>query len=353
VIERRGARCGARRSWWCALASLVLVTNALAQSESGTDVPLAQIAGPFTFAVVASATADGDRAAPTLLRATDDSPARFVVHFEMAAPSPASCANAALDRRHDLLDASSKPIVPVIAASEWADCGKASNDALERLGRVGDTLFSGEESLGQSRMPWFRQSAVPRFHRYRENLRWQAGRVMFATINLPNNNNNFHIGAGRNGEFEERVVANRAWLERTFRIASERRLAGVVLFIDAAPRFSMPLRAPDTHVRERDGYYEWKVALRDFAAAFKGKVLLVQSRVVAPLSRSAEFDHPLRDVAGHTIENLTRVAAPEASTDLRWLRIDVDPKEPQLFRVSIERVFDDPSGELYGAPRVK
>ncbi len=326
--------------------------SAAAQSEAG-DALQAGDDGAFSFAVVATDTGVDDRQTATLLHAIGDTPVRFVVHFDRTPPSPTSCADAQLDRRRSLLDASPKPVVPVVGTTSWAECGLPGVDPFERLQRVDDLLFGSDQSLGQNPMPWLRQSAVARFHRYRENLRWQAGRVLFATLNLPDNNNAFRFGAGRNGEFEDRSVANRAWLDRTFRLAKERRLAGVVLFIDASPRFTVPLRPPDLRARDRDGYYEWKLALREALASYKGRVLLVQNRHTQPGPRADAVDRPLRDAAGHPIDHLSRVAAPDGDGGPRWLRIDVDPASAQVFKIATERVFDDPSGELYGEPRVR
>lgn len=339
----------ARRSLagWVALAVVPAATAAPADVDGPVD------RGQVVFAVLASdTTTDPDRTA-LAIRAIDDGDARFVVHFERDGAAPTVCDDRGLERRRSLLDASAKPAVPVIGATEWAECAPSAGDPFERLQRVADAFYGSDESLGRDRMPWARESALPRFRRYRENLRWQAGRVLFATLNLPANNNDYRIGAGRNGEFEERVVANRAWLERTFRIATERRLPAVVLFVDAAPRFGTPLRMPDSRLRERDGYYEWKVAMRELASAFKGKVLLVQGRDARDLEAPPPLDHPLRDAAGHPVENLYRIAAPPLAVDGAWMRIDVEPTHATPFRVSMERVFDDPTGELYGPSRTK
>lgn len=327
------------------LSSLLAAHAAPGAVDDGQS---ASDAGSYSFAILGSVGSDNDRAVPRLLRAVGESPARFLVHFDQSTPSRDSCADAAVDRRRALLDTSVKPAIPVLAASEWADCGSAGGDPMERLARIGDLLFAGDQSFGQSRLRWLRQSAVPRFHRYRENLRWQVGRVLFATMNLPDNNNDFRIAAGRNGEFEERLVANRAWIERTFRIAAERRLAGIVLFVDAAPRFSVPMRAPDTRSRDRDGYYEWKLALRESVARFNGQVLLVQGRYAADLPRPNGPDRPLRDAAGHVIRNLTRIALPEGAGAAQWMRVEVDSRDANLFHIETERLFDDPTGELYG-----
>ena len=330
-----------------------VIAQAAPAADAGASVA---VPSAFSFAVMGSVIDESDRGTRAVLHAIDDSPARFVVHFGQSPPSSASCSAAGIERRRDALDANPKPIVPVVAASEWSACGGSGMDPAdpaERLARVGDALFGTDQSLGQSRLRWIRQSSVPRFHRYRENLRWQMGSVLFVVSNLPDNNNNFRFGAGRNGEFEERLIANRVWLERAFRLAVERRLAGIVIFVDAAPRFGLPTRAPDSSTHERDGYYEWKATLRDLASSFKGQVLLVQGHVVPRSPPLNESDHPLRDANGKPLAHFTRVALPDVSNGGSWLRIDVEPKNPNLFRIGAERVFDDPSGELYGPARVK
>ncbi len=342
---------------WRGLAFIAVscfASSAFPQPASSADAgAAAEASSAFSFAATGSVINESDRGTRTLLRAIADSPARFIVHFDLSPPSGAPCSAGDIERRREALDASAKPIVPVVAASEWSVCGGLASDPQERLARVGDALFGSEESLGQSRLRWARQSSVPRFHRYRENLRWQMGNVLFVVLNLPDNNNNFRFGAGRNGEFEERFVANRAWLERAFRLAIERRLAGIVIFVDAAPRFGLPMRAPDPRAPERDGYYEWKATLRDLTSSFKGQVLLVQGHVVPQSAPLTEPDHPMRDASGKPLSHFTRIALPDVSSNSTWLRIDVEPKDPKLFRISIERVFDDPSGELYGPARVK
>lgn len=338
-----------------AIAALVLSATLAHAQDEARDV---EEGGAYSFAVMSGGTSRGAEDSRATLQAIGRSASRFVVHFDADPPSREACSASGLDARRALLDASAKPAVPVVSAAEWADCGSGANeqgdgdrraeglDASERLARVGDALFASDQSAGVERLRWTRQSAQARFSRYRENVRWQYGRVLFATFNLPANNNNFRRGAGRNGEFEERAVANRAWLDRTFRIASERRVAGIVLFVDAAPRFAHALRAPDPTSGERDGYYEWKAHLVDLAQKFRGEVLIVQGD--GPRDDEAPPLHAIRDAAGRPIPHLMRMVVPEASGNARWVRIDVDSRRPSVFSVTRERVFDDPSGELYG-----
>ncbi len=332
---------------------VAVVAAAIAFAPSRAQPEAGDARASFMFAVAGSNVADGERRAVAPLRAIGDSPAAFVVHFDLSTASRESCSLVHLVRLRDVLETSAKPVVPVVSASQWSNCDGVSTEADERLARVGDTFFGGDESLGQARLRWVRQSAVPRFHRYRENVRWQTGNVLFVAINLPDNNNNYRLAAGRNGEFEERSIANRIWLERSFRIAAERRLAGIVLFVDAAPRFGLPMRPPDSHSRERDGFYEWKLALRELVGAFRGQVLLVQSRLVAEGRRPPDLDHPLRDEAGKPLTNFARIALSDGTSDTGWLRIEVEPKNPALFNAARAPLFDDPSGELYGPARVR
>ena len=338
-----------------------LVVNAAAAAQSdarppnpGLSSPASETQGAFSFALVGTGTEDlvESEMLANLLRAVDASSAQFVVHFDAGNGKSASCSDAALASRKAALDASAKPVVPVAGAGDWSACAALRTDPIERLNRLRELTFGANESLGQTRLQWVRQSAMPRYHRYNENLRWQSGPILFIAIDIPDNNNNFRFGAGRNGEFEERLVANRIWLERAFRIAAERRMLGIVIAIDADPRFETPLHPPDARTRERDGYYEFKIALRDMSLRFSGQVLLVQGR--APRAAALPLsDHPLRDPAGRALFNFTRIAAFDANDTNRWFRLDVDPARAPLFRIVDERVFDDPTGELYGPGRVK
>ena len=51
-------------------------------------------------------------------------------------------------------------------------------------------FFSGDESLGRRTMRLARQSADPRFAKFRENARWTHGEVLFVTLHVIGSNNN-------------------------------------------------------------------------------------------------------------------------------------------------------------------
>ena len=108
-----------------------------------------------------------------------------------------------------------------------------------------------------------RQSANPKFRTYVENARWEIGDILFATIDLPANNNHYLLEAGRNSEFEDRLVANRNWLHQIFTYAKYKKLQGVVLFSDGDPI------SPPNHARsKRDGFAETRHQIVGSAAGF-------------------------------------------------------------------------------------
>jgi hypothetical protein len=106
--------------------------------------------------------------------------------------------------------------------------------------------------------------------------------VLYATINLPAANNHYLPAAGRNSEYEDRTVANRFWLNRLFAIAKQDKVDAVVLFAEGNMQ---PLLQPANGLRAllqrapavRDGFAETRHQVQQRAAAFKGRVLVVDS----------------------------------------------------------------------------
>lgn len=225
----------------------------------------------FSFGVLASGRVDDD-ALRNMLDRTAAANFAFVVAFGIRPPD-APCKDVAYQRRRHLFERSQHGLMPVPAGADWAACAGIDDptDALARLTRIRELLFQGEFSFGATRLPLVRQSTEARFHNFTENMRWEIGNVMFATMNLPAPNNHFVMAAGRNGEFEDRLVANRAWLHRLFTQARLQDARAVVLFCEANP-MARPAGA------RRDGFAEMRRYLRGHANEFKGKVLIVHAQ---------------------------------------------------------------------------
>lgn len=157
--------------------------------------------------------------------------ASFVVATGIKAASE-SCSDKLYSQRKDVLDASGPPLIVSLSASDWANCRNSRGrvNAIERLNRLRDVYFADDQSLGQRKLTLSRLSSTAKFRSYAENAHWEYGGVLFATVNLPANNNHFLPEAGRNSEFEDRLVANRFWLNRLFAMAKREKLGALVLF---------------------------------------------------------------------------------------------------------------------------
>lgn len=235
--------------------------------------------GDFSFAVISHAvkTAADESALRNAIDASDaDNLAFVVVNGIKAADEP--CSDKLYKHRTALLHEAKNGLIVSLAASDWAECrneiGKSA--AMGKLSLLRELLFSDDFSLGGSRIPLVRQSTIAKFRGFPENARWEIGDVMFATINLPRNNNHYVSDAGRNSEFEDRLVANRDWLRRIFIYAARRKLDGIVFFCDGNP-----LPEPKKGMARRDGYTEIRREITTLTARFPGKVLLVHSQGAA------------------------------------------------------------------------
>ena len=263
----------------------------LAAGLLAASIPLAP-----TLAVAAGASQPGFEFAVlshSFKAGTDDAPlkkaiagvsafnASFVVATGIKSAGEA-CSDKLYSQRKDLLDASTPPLIVSLSASDWAGCrnSRGRGNAIERLNRLRDVYFADNQSLGQRKLTVSRLSSTAKFRSYAENAHWEVGGVLFATVNLPANNNHFLPEAGRNSEFEDRLVANRAWLQRLFAMAQGKKLDGIVLFSDGdvgvldeeesslLPSFSS----------KQDGFAGPRKQIRLLAKKFGGKVLLVDTQ---------------------------------------------------------------------------
>ena len=231
---------------------------------------------PSSAITPTSAQAAQDKALREAIRASDaDSLAFVVANGIKAAAEP--CSDQLLFRRKEAFQDAKNGLIVSIAGSDWSACHTASGRsvAIERLNRVRELFFADDLSFGASKLPLARQASTPRYRAYGENLRWEVGTVMFATVHLPGNNNDFLAAAGRNSEFDDRMIADRDWLHRIFGLAAQKNAVGIVLFCDANP-----LEKPDMVTRlgfgsRRDGYVEIRKQILARSQRFAGKVLLV------------------------------------------------------------------------------
>lgn len=241
-------------------------------------------------------------------------PAAFAVVNGIRAEDE-TCADTLYQEKANLLETTGKPLFLSLAGSDWIGCQNEEGQdiRMERLLRLREIFSENDNAFGAAGMPLVRQSHNTRYADYPENTYWRHGAILFATLNLPAENNHYLNAAGRNNEFEERLIANRYWLKRLFTLAGRRHLEGIVLFTDGNP-FKAP---PAEDAPAYDGFRETRILLKKLAAGFPGKILLIHS------------DTPQ---TGETIQwenNLGIAAAGPA-----WLEITAAPGSPNLFTIS-------------------
>ncbi len=302
----------------------------------------------YAFAVVANVvTEPGDES--TLQRLVDgigrNPQVSFVVYDGNLRGPRESCSDALFERRRGLLDASRAPVVFVPGQRDWVSCGTggAGNyDPVERLDYLRQNFFNDANALGETPLALTRESEVSRFRPYRENARWQVGDTVFVALNAPDGNNHFLNAGGRNGEFEDRVIANGFWLEHAAEFARRRNARAIVIFMQAD---ALPEREerPDRfawlrfHRAPRDGYAELRRSLLKLAENFRGPIIIVHPEETK-LPHGFTIDQPLRNEKGIRIANVTRVAFSLRDPLTQWLQIDADMARNAPLRVSVHDV---------------
>ena len=273
----------------------------------------------FSFGVFAQTRASSpeDAILRTAIEESDSDNLAFVA-IQGIKPGDAPCTDKVYLRQRALLDSARNGVIVSLSASDWAKCpgesGKSS--AVAKLTRLRDLFFFDDFSLGATRIPVIRQSTIAKFRGFPENARWQIGPVMFATINLPANNNNYIVDAGRNSEFEDRLVANRDWLNRVFTFAQREKMAGIVLFSDGNP-----LVAPRISAGQRDGYAETRKLIISLAGKFTGRILVVHGQSSGTSMPAA-------------IRWQGNVGELSAAQD--WAKINVDTTQASLFSIETQ-----------------
>jgi len=270
--------------------SLLLLLPALL---AATPALAAKNADSHRFGIIGHSFAGGgEERFKQAIADTGDKSLSFVVISGIKAAEE-GCGDRLYLKRRNMIEDARRPMIVAPAGSDWIECRNSAgrSNAIERLNRIRE-LFHGEPaSLGAKKLPLTRQSTSPRFRSYAENAHWEVGKVLYATVPLPADNNHYLPAAGRNSEYEDRLVANRVWLNRLFAIARRDKLDAIVLFSEGDLKpFSEPTglrallrRKPEGH----DGFAEPRRQLLALAKKFKGKVLLVDSAALPQGTRPA------------------------------------------------------------------
>ena len=295
----------------------------------GLFLAVAAAAQPLSFGLFGDTPYSGwERAQlPQMLAAMGRENLAFAVHVGDIKSGSTVCSDEVLRDILGVFQAAPLPLVYVPGDNEWTDCHRSNNgsyDPLERLNRLRELFFAGDETLGARRFSLERQSRDPVYAIYRENVRWEQGGVLFVGLNVPGSHNNYH-GSQRSGgpvaEYLARSAANRAWLAQSFALARSRQLAGILIAIQADPGFEA---ASAGH--PAPGYGEFIEQLRKETQAFAGQVVLVHGD-----SHHEQINQPLLNQAGDAVvRNFTRVET-FGYPFMGWVKGTVDAANPRVF----------------------
>ncbi|WP_176114120.1 hypothetical protein [Burkholderia cepacia] len=329
-------------------AALVAAVLALAQAAA-LAAPPKRSTTPYSFAVVSGVinTPADEPAAQRLLDAiARERNLAFVVYAGDLKGSKEACRDALYSQRGAILDAARVPLVFVPGHDDWATCNTVaggSYDPVERLDFLRQTLLADSALPDPGALPITRESEVARFRPYRENARWMRDDIVYVALNAPAPNNHYLTAGGRNGEFEDRIIANGFWIDHAAEYAKRREARAMVVIFEGDPQFERYERAERfawlrfNRPRVRDGFRELKRTLVKAAATFRGPILVMHASSEA-LANGFLIDRPLRADDGELVGNVTRVAIGPRHPVNQWVKVSVSPARQTIFNVSLQEV---------------
>jgi hypothetical protein len=318
----------------------------------------------FEFALIGDVPYDArhEKEFANVMKEIDVTDLAFVVHngdfwwdgaqwTEKAGGLP-PCSDEIFQDRLGLAQSSRHPFIFVPGDNEWADCHRSkprTYDPLERLTKLRQMFFQGDRSLGRRAMRLTRQSEDTRYARFRENVRWTYGDVLFVTLHVIGSNNNLGRTPEMDAEYSERNAANMAWMGQAFDLAMRSGSKAIMIIAQANPRFEnswppnvqqrymlagLGFKSPET--RRATGFDEFLAALEKETVAIGKPVVYVHGD-----SHIFRVDKPLfGSTSRRSIENFTRVET-IGYPDTHWVRAIVDPKDPNVFSFRQEIVKEN------------
>lgn len=262
------------------------------------------------------------------------------------------CSDETFQDRLRLAQGSRHPFIFVPGDNDWTDCHRAkpqTYDPLERLEKLRQMFFQGDQSLGQRTLRVTRQSGNPQYSHYRENVRWVHADVTFVTLHMVGSNNNLGRTPEMDREYAERNAANLAWMKEAFELARRTGSKAIMIIAQANPRFETTwpatwqkrymldgLKFDPPKERRATGFDEFLAALEKETLAFGKPVVYVHGD-----THTFRVDKPL---AGSTsrrmIENFTRVET-IGYPDTHWIRVTINPEDPNVFSFRQEIVKEN------------
>lgn len=272
-----------------------------------------------------------------------DTSLSFVVHVGDLSTVQYACTNDLQAKRLAQFQASVHPLIYTPGDNDWTDChdppagrpeyGVPGGNPLERLSHLRATFFQGEQSLGLRKLPLTRQSRNPSFARYRENVQWEMGGVLFLALHVVGSNNGLGRWPEGDAEYAERTTANLAWLRDGFEYAKASNSPAVMLLMQANIFPDFPPFDGGRVQKGRSGFTEIREAIEKETITFRKPVILVHGD-----SHYFRLDNPLRPrpVPGQpsvpSLENFMRLET-FGTPNHHWVRVGASPNDSSVFTI--------------------
>ena len=150
------------------------------------------------------------------------------------------CSDETFKDRLALAQSSKHPFIFTPGDNDWTDCHRAKPqkyDPLERLTKLRQLFFKGDKSLGKRSLQLLRQSNENQYAKFRENVRWIYGDVLFVSLHMVGGNNNLGRTEKMDSEYAERNLANLAWMKEAFELADRQGSKAIMIISQANPQF--------------------------------------------------------------------------------------------------------------------
>ena len=254
----------------------------------------------------------------------------FVLHVGDIKGGSRSCGDAVLESRLRMFSSFRHHFVLLPGDNDWTDCHREKAGAwkpLERLARLRALFFTPPgRVLGGGSLSLVSQAADPARGEFPEHVRWSRGGVVFTALHLVGSKNALAGFPARtredDAEVARRTAAAIAWMGEGFRVARETDAPALLIALHGNPHFET-----DQSADPPGPYTGFLRALSEETSAFRRPVLLVHGD-----SHYFRIDKPLiGPESGRRLDNFTRLEV-FGSPHMHWVRVRVDPGDPQVFR---------------------
>ena len=256
---------------------------------------------------------------------------QWVIHVGDVKAGADSCSDEFLQGRFDLYQRFDVPFVLTPGDNDWFDCGQegaGGYDVYERLDYLRRLFFPiPGQTTGGRPMAVRTQASERSFGEFVENVMWTREDVVFSTLHLVRTTPPPPDPAVA----ERRMDAALQWIHQTFKLARELGSPAVFMAMQADPwmAWGLPLVlgvvCPQCLLPSAGLDRLYPVLVEESLAFGRPVVLAVGDTHVF------RVDKPLYDPeTEQSVENFTRVET-FGSPLVHWVRVVVDPGEPQVF----------------------